>query len=79
MAGTSSNDIEMNPALYYTDTLSLICNVLAHERSSLHEAFEGIVGQIILVLVLDKIMNHSSPLQYTRILSLNSYLLDTIT
>ena len=78
MAGTSSNDIEMNPALYYTDTLSLICNVLAHERSSLHEAFEGIVGQIILVFI-DKTMNHSSPLQYTRILSLNSYLLDTIT
>jgi hypothetical protein len=78
MAGTSSNDIEMNPALYCTDTLSLICNVLAHERSSLHEAFEGIVGQIILVLI-DKTMNHSSPLQYTRILSLNSYLLDTIT
>ena len=78
MAGTSSFDIEMNPALYYTDTLSLICNVLAHERSSLHEAFEGIVGQIILVLI-DKTMNHSSPLQYTRILSLNSYLLDTIT
>ena len=52
MAGTSSNDIEMNPALYYTDTLSLICNVLARERSSLHEAFEGIVGQIILVLIL---------------------------
>ena len=78
MAGTSSNDIEMNPALYYTDTLSLICNVLAHERSSLHEAFEVIVGQIILVLI-DKTMNHSSPLQYTRILSFNSYLLDTIT
>jgi hypothetical protein len=78
MAGTSSNDIEMNPALYCTDTLSLICNVLALERSSLHEAFEGIVGQIILVLI-DKTMNHSSPLQYTRILSLNSYLLDTIT
>ena len=40
MAGTSSNDIEINPALYYmyTDTLSLIFNVLAHERSSLHEA-----------------------------------------
>ena len=78
MAGKRSNDIEMNPALYYTDTLSLICNVLAHERSSLHEAFEGIVGQIILVLI-DKTMNHSSPLQYTRILSLNSFLLDTIT